>query len=246
MSSENNDKKLNEEFFSKQIYCGQAFKTFIIDKYSISDKKIYSNHNILLLIYAYEWFNYKDNYQKMKFHPYLRIKDNNILEDYRNKEFYRFSSVSGISTIGFYYYLKNKYIKNNTHDFLRRLKSVFYSSFLGSSMFICFYFLYYRRNVNNFINKEYNSYLELNIDKDLIKNEVNKISEIIKDKKQALDGFGNDGIDMFIKSAFKLNSPNEIMNQVKNNDFTGDININREINNTIIVKPINNKEIKLG
>lgn len=177
-----------DEFYSKEVYCDQLFVDFVRTKYRVNDTKLSNNHQFLLLIYSYEWFNYKTNYSKMIFHPYLLKKD--------YKDIYSINKISNISIFLLNFTLlfgrKNNKIDNASkiqRKFIIKLFSVL--SLYGIMMVLK------KESINYYISFKYSQYTKLDLDKEKLKNGLIKYQ--ILDSKGNLNSFSDSTIDKFLK-----------------------------------------------
>ncbi len=172
---------LKSEFYSPTIYQSFNFQQYVKNKYYLTKEVHYLNQSNLLLLYALEWFNYNknDKLSLIKYHPYLRNVDYDILEQYRtkNKNNLKLLCLCMIGTVGIYWVSKIK-----ISPFTITVLGI---KMLGLSLFTALSSWFYLNNkLNSFIenDKDLKRYLELDIDKIKIKKELAIRGILIEDK----------------------------------------------------------------
>lgn len=151
----------------------KSYQEIVKRKYKINDIGLLYDDKILLLIYACDWFNIPSNkvFEKVCYHPYLTKKHhkklNEIYENSKNNLF-----LITLPFYGFLYLLKKKVVKGN--NFRKNFKfNLGIFSLAGLFPFLTWK-LYLLENMKNNIqeDKDLSTYLELNIDKNRIKQEL--------------------------------------------------------------------------
>lgn len=205
MSKDKNESK----YYSKEIYCGDMFQLFVRDKYLITNPMTYTNHNILLLLYAYEWFNYKDSQSKYKFHPYLKLEDHIKVEQFKSN-IRNISLGVAITSSILAYVFATRTLKLYQIDLAKRLIKMLNISFVFFSSGMLLYFAYYKPKLTNYIEKNFQQYLNNpDFNKTLIENELKNIGVLKGAKDNLIDGYGEDGLDSFIRDIIIISSPEE-------------------------------------
>jgi hypothetical protein len=150
-------------------------------RYDINDLNILYDDNILLLIYACEWFKIKDSnvHDKVLYHPYLTVRDhsnlNKIYQHYKNNLIFETVGVASI-----FYILKKKYVVSK--KFRKTWKPV---SAMALGMILIPYFSWnyiFKKQMNNEIrkNERLGKYLYLDLEKEKLRNELLNYNIVIK------------------------------------------------------------------
>lgn len=166
--------KLFDEYQSCKMYSSEEFKEYIKTHYNLNNNMLV-NTRIAGLIYTYEWFKYKNNYFKAIYHPYLKTKDFNNIDNYYQAYNNLINYISLLITLPFFLFLrgwtnKRYNVKNNPIIIL---------SVYNSKTFFTIIFLFCLSNyglkkhrdfkVNKYIEKNYKEYLNLDIDYEMLK-----------------------------------------------------------------------------
>ena len=187
------------EYYSKEIYCGDTFINFVRKKHKVSEEYL-KNHQILLLLYANEWFNYKDSISKFFFHPYLLKSDYEIYRVESQKYYYISLAITfGTTAITTLLYSKTTKLSSIV-DFKKRFKIYLFFSF-SLGVYSLLSFQIYKNNIKSYIDNNFQVYQTLDVDKRLIEKALNE-KDVFNGNK---DGFGNDEIDSFLKGLISIN-----------------------------------------
>ena len=191
-----------DDFYSKQVYCDQLFIDFVRNKYKINDVNLTNNHQLLLLIYSYEWFNHKSNYAKMLNHPYLKTKDYNDIRFFKKV---LNCIIFSIGIMGILYFRKRKIAFN---DIFYIRKSFF--RFFSISTALSFIFIIKNTFLNLYISTYYLHYTNLDLDKEKIKKGL--IKSKILNFEGKINEFSDSSIDSFIQDNISREFDNHNIN----------------------------------
>lgn len=157
------------------------FQNYYKTKYNLTDDHILLDDNLILLIYACEWFKIpdEDKFDKVCYHPYLTKKDNRkltqIYQHYTNLFIYECVGLLGVAFL-----IRRKMIR--PYNIRKRgLKTL--GLFLGVGMvaFLSWKFIFMRR-LNQRIrkDKDLEKYSTLNLDRNKIKEDLLNYNIVIK------------------------------------------------------------------
>mmetsp|Transcript_37943 Transcript_37943/g.39415 ORF Transcript_37943/g.39415 Transcript_37943/m.39415 type:complete len:259 (+) Transcript_37943:2-778(+) len=232
------DSTQSTKYHSKEIYCGPIFRDFIREKYHIYNNDLTKNHNFLLILYSYEWFNYKDSLSKVKFHPYLteaNYKKLDTKENYLKKASYW---IGGLSFLFTYLYMNKGtklYLEANT---FRKMKILSFSIINGLMCLGSSWHFVYSKGVSNLITTELSEYLNLDLDKKLIERDLIQFGILKEDGTVKVKS--ESPIDQFVEKTIKLGFSDEEEQKEMNKNRKKQEKVNTEGINR------NKKQIKLG
>ena len=184
---QNDQNKILKEYYSTSVYLSSNYQQYIKSKYLIENKDIYLNQKVLLLLYAFEWFNISKNdiSSKLKYHPYLKREDYNKFE----KEHNRVKKITSLITIMTFTsstaYLLNKLKdKNSVNLTYLMIKGFFITSL---SFLMCK--IYFKSQLSNYIQLDpsLNQYMKLDISRDMIRSDLIKLGINFEDEFKLAD-----------------------------------------------------------
>lgn len=184
---QNDQNKILKEYYSTSVYLSSNYQQYIRSKYLIENKDIYLNQKVLLLLYAFEWFNISKNdiSSKLKYHPYLKREDYDKFE----KENNRVKKITSLITIMTFTsstaYLLNKLKdKNSVNLTYLMIKGFFITSL---SFLMCK--IYFKSQLCNYIQLDpsLNQYMKLDISRDMIKSDLIKLGINFEDEFKLAD-----------------------------------------------------------
>ena len=163
----------------KAYYLSRSYQMLIKENYNITSNSLLYDDKLSLMLYANEWFKIPINmhYMKIKLHPYLTIKDDNLInhltnEHRRNIAFFFLGNLAVMNAIGY------KIKKTKVRTILKFVVTVFISS-MTTTLYKNFYlnpkFVKKLENDQNL-----SKYLTLDIDRNLILNGLRNYGIITK------------------------------------------------------------------
>ena len=117
-ASTSGEEKKNEEVFAKEaarrgvrqkesesepvkLYLEENFRSYVEEKYAVTDKNLLDNTTILQMIYALEWYDVPRNAQTdlVEFHPYLTKDDHEKLYYVKSQHLFELGASSLLFTL---------------------------------------------------------------------------------------------------------------------------------------------------
>lgn len=150
----------------------KAFQMNCKDKYHIDDPNLLYNDTLLLLLYAYEWFDISsdDPFSKVSYHPYLTIKHYDRLHRIYQSQLLNHALLAIPVFIGFSIFNKNL---NQRKSYVRHFKNAIFTIGLISPVWP----LYFKPRMQQHIreDKELSRYVNIDIDREKIKEQINNL-----------------------------------------------------------------------
>jgi hypothetical protein len=148
------------------------FRDRVKEQYKVPNSLIHDDR-LLLLIYTYEWFKLPktNKFELVSYHPYLKQKDLDLANHISNKYMYMTfmpTSLSFLFGLGYF----SKYYKKRASRLLFGIVNLIVTNLFG----LCLWKYYFLEKMNEEVsdNKRLKKYFELDVDKDMVREELKK------------------------------------------------------------------------
>lgn len=150
----------------------KSYQEIVKNKYNIKNPNYLYDERILLLIFAYEWFDIPKMkiYDKVSYNPYITTKDfkklNTIYQNYSNNLLLSFLPI-GLTV----FLIKRRFLNNKFKSFKRNWKFYLLIGGIVTMVPPALWYLYFLPKMNKNIveDPQLRKYLELDVDKEKIR-----------------------------------------------------------------------------